>query len=284
MNVTMKGYFEAFRHRLPVVMQTEATECGLACVAMIAGYYGLNMDLQALRKYYQVSLKGMNLRDIIVLADRLSLASRPIRADLDSLSQVKTPCILHWSFNHFVVLKKFSRRGVIIHDPAKGERRISVDELSKKFTGIALELWPNKDFQKRTEKKTIRLLDMFKNVSGLSRALVQVLALSFCIEIEEMPMKYETMVGDMGSALSGGQRQRISLARALYKRPKILFLDEATSDLDIDNEAKINDSIRELKITRVFVAHRPTMIAMADRVFDLSMNAEVENPHVFFSK
>ncbi|NRN26892.1 peptidase domain-containing ABC transporter [Photorhabdus heterorhabditis] len=709
MNVTMKGYFEAFRHRLPVVMQTEATECGLACVAMIAGYYGLNMDLQALRKYYQVSLKGMNLRDIIVLADRLSLASRPIRADLDSLSQVKTPCILHWSFNHFVVLKKFSRRGVIIHDPAKGERRISVDELSKKFTGVALELWPNKDFQKRTEKKTIRLLDMFKNVSGLSRALVQVLALSFCIEllamavpmaaqftidmalrssdidlvsvivcgiigllifrallsivrswsvmsikytlgiqwssglfshmirlptsyfekrhigdvtsrfnslsavqdaftadmiaslldivvviglfflmwvyngylavvvisisivyaslkfflfrayrsanleaiahesqqqshfletvrgitcvkifdladrrrsdwlnlvideanakiylfkidlvtqtaaqlligltsvsilwlgaklidggtlttgmlfafliysdmyvnrtirvvdsiiklrlidmhserlsevalaepehhegeavlscsetisgsieikslsyrygdgepaifenvflsikagesiaivgpsgcgkstllktigglvspesgfiyldgvdvrrlglgayrshiacvlqedrlfagslldnissfdvkpdhewvyecarlasihteIEEMPMKYETMVGDMGSALSGGQRQRISLARALYKRPKILFLDEATSDLDIDNEAKINDSIRELKITRVFVAHRPTMIAMADRVFDLSMNAEVENPHAFFSK
>lgn len=89
-------------------------------------------------------------------------------------------------------------------------------------------------------------------------------------EIETMPMKYETMVGDMGSALSGGQRQRVSLARALYKRPRILFLDEATSDLDIDNEARINDSIRALKITRIFIAHRPTMIAIADRVFDLS--------------
>lgn len=103
-------------------------------------------------------------------------------------------------------------------------------------------------------------------------------------EIEAMPMKYETMVGDMGNALSGGQRQRISLARALYKRPRILFLDEATSDLDIDNETRINDSIRALNITRVFIAHRPTMIAMADRVFDLSKNAEMEkdNPHAFF--
>lgn len=103
-------------------------------------------------------------------------------------------------------------------------------------------------------------------------------------EIEAMPMKYETMVGDMGNTLSGGQRQRISLARALYKRPRILFLDEATSDLDIDNETRINDSIRALNITRVFIAHRPTMIAMADRVFDLSKNVEMEkdNPHAFF--
>ncbi len=107
-------------------------------------------------------------------------------------------------------------------------------------------------------------------------------------EIDAMPMKYETRVGDMGSALSGGQRQRVSLARALYKRPRILFLDEATSDLDIDNEARINDAIRALKITRIFVAHRPTMIAMADRVFDLSKNAEIEmekeSPYVLFTQ
>lgn len=95
MIVAMKGYFEALRQRLPVVMQTEATECGLACMAMVAGYYGLNMDLQALRKHYQVSLKGMSFRDLIVLADKLSLGSRPVRADLGSARQLKTPCILH---------------------------------------------------------------------------------------------------------------------------------------------------------------------------------------------
>ncbi|WWU89614.1 peptidase domain-containing ABC transporter [Yersinia bercovieri] len=207
---TMKGYFEALRQRLPVVMQTEATECGLACMAMVAGYYGLNIDLQALRKHYQVSLKGMSLRDLIVLADRLSLGSRPMRADLDAVPQLKTPCILHWSFNHFVVLKKFSRHGAIIHDPAKGERRISITELSQHFTGIALEIWPNQRFQRRTEKQVIRLLDMFKNVSGLSRALAHVLALSFAIELLTMavPMAIQ-FTADM--ALRSGDINLVAL-------------------------------------------------------------------------
>ncbi|HDL8287067.1 TPA: peptidase domain-containing ABC transporter [Yersinia enterocolitica] len=210
MIIAMKGYFKALRQRLPVMMQTEATECGLACMAMIAGYYGLNMDLQALRKHYQVSLKGMSLRDLIVLADRLSLGSRPVRADLDSARQLKTPCILHWSFNHFVVLKKFSRHGATIIDPAKGERKISLTELSQHFTGIALEIWPNQHFQRRTEKKTIRLLDMFKNVSGLSRALAHILALSFCIELLAMTVPLAAQfILDM--ALRSGDINLVSL-------------------------------------------------------------------------
>ncbi len=88
-------------------------------------------------------------------------------------------------------------------------------------------------------------------------------------EIMAMPMQYETMVGDMGSILSGGQKQRVSLARALYKRPRLLFLDEATSDLDVFNERKINEAIKQMPITRIFVAHRPEMIAVADRVYHL---------------
>ncbi|MDN0110044.1 peptidase domain-containing ABC transporter [Yersinia mollaretii] len=210
MIVMMKGYFAALRQRLPVVMQTEATECGLACIAMIAAYYGLNMDLQALRKHFQVSLKGMTLRDLIVLADRLSLGSRPVRADLDAVRQLKTPCILHWSFNHFVVLKRFSRHGAIIHDPAKGERRISMAELSQHYTGIALEIWPNPHFQRRTEKQVIRLLDMFKNVSGLSRAIAHVLALSLCIELLTMavPLAVQFTI-DM--ALRSGDIDQVSL-------------------------------------------------------------------------
>lgn len=206
----MKSYFSTLRQRLPVVMQTEATECGLACMAMIAGYYGLNMDLHALRKHFKVSLKGMSLRNLIVLADRLSLGSRPVQADMDSARQLKTPCILHWSFNHFVVLKKFSRHGAIILDPAKGERRISFTELSQHFTGIALEIWPNQHFQRRTEKKTIRLLDMFKNVSGLPRALIQVLTLSLCIELLAMavPMAAQFTID---IALKSGDIDLVSL-------------------------------------------------------------------------
>jgi ATP-binding cassette subfamily B protein RaxB len=89
-------------------------------------------------------------------------------------------------------------------------------------------------------------------------------------EIAAMPMAYNTLVGDMGTVLSGGQRQRILLARALYKRPKILFLDEATSHLDIAREHQVNAAVKSLNITRVIVAHRPETISSANRVVVLA--------------
>ena len=85
-------------------------------------------------------------------------------------------------------------------------------------------------------------------------------------EIISMPMAYNTFVGYMGSALSGGQTQRILLARALYRRPKILLLDEATAHLDLDRERQVNSAIRRLNVTRVIIAHRPQTVAQADRV------------------
>lgn len=84
-----------------------------------------------------------------------------------------------------------------------------------------------------------------------------------------MPMGYRTLIGDMGTVLSGGQKQRLLLARALYKRPQILFLDEATSHLDVPRERLINDTIKQLHMTRVIIAHRPETIAAADRVIVL---------------
>jgi len=89
-------------------------------------------------------------------------------------------------------------------------------------------------------------------------------------EIVMMPMGYHTLIGDMGASISGGQKQRILLARALYKRPKILFLDEATSALDVEREREVNNAIRQLDLTRVIVAHRPETIASASRVIVLN--------------
>lgn len=88
-------------------------------------------------------------------------------------------------------------------------------------------------------------------------------------DILQMTMGYESRIGDMGSSLSGGQKQRILLARALYKKPKLLFLDEATSHLDAATEVKINQALKELEITQVVIAHREESIKMADRVFVL---------------
>jgi ATP-binding cassette subfamily B protein RaxB len=97
-------------------------------------------------------------------------------------------------------------------------------------------------------------------------------------EIEQMPMSYGTLVGDIGSGLSGGQKQRVLLARALYREPRILVLDEATSHLDVDNERSVNAAVRELNLTRIVVAHRPETIRAADRVIYMERGRVVAAP------
>jgi ATP-binding cassette subfamily B protein RaxB len=96
-------------------------------------------------------------------------------------------------------------------------------------------------------------------------------------EIMSMPMAYNTLVGDIGTGLSGGQKQRILLARALYKNPQLLVLDEATSHLDVWNEQAVNAAIQSLKLTRIIVAHRPETIAMAERVVVLHAGKIVQD-------
>ena len=89
-------------------------------------------------------------------------------------------------------------------------------------------------------------------------------------DILNLPMNYQSLVSDMGSNFSGGQTQRLLLARALYLRPVILFLDEATSHLDVENESRINENIKTLPVTRLMIAHRPETIESADRVVNLA--------------
>ena len=105
------------RH-LPMVLQSEAAECGLACLAMIATYHGFETDLAALRRRFSLSLKGATLTRLIEMAQALGLQGRPLRLEIEELDQLKRPCILHWGLNHFVVLRSVRAGKVIIHDPA----------------------------------------------------------------------------------------------------------------------------------------------------------------------
>src|SRR5215469_11864138 len=98
-------------------------------------------------------------------------------------------------------------------------------------------------------------------------------------EIMAMLMGYNTLIGDMGSALSGGQQQRLLLARALYQQPSILILDEATSHLDVPTEQRMASMLAQLHITRIFAAHRPDTVAIADRVISLTRSSAIEVDH-----
>jgi len=98
-------------------------------------------------------------------------------------------------------------------------------------------------------------------------------------EIVKMPMGFHTLVGDLGSGLSGGQKQRLLLARALYKHPKILALDEATSHLDVDNERIITDALKRMELTRLIIAHRPETIKGAQRIVKVKDGTVFEAMH-----
>lgn len=169
--------------RLPVLLQTEATECGVACMAMVASYHGYRTDVATLRRRFPVSLHGAKLSHLIQIAAELKLATRPVKLQLEDLDQLKKPCILHWNFNHFVVLKAVSGRQLLIHDPAMGERRVSFEEVDKAFTGVALELWPAPGFEADKKIQTIKISQLMGQVNGLRGSMLQILLLALVLEV-----------------------------------------------------------------------------------------------------
>ena len=169
--------------QVPTILQTEATECGLACIAMVAHYYGFESDLITLRRRFPVSQKGTNLNHLLKISNQLKLVTRPLKLELEDLEQLKTPCILHWDFNHFVVLQHVSSSKVTISDPAFGKRVLSLEEVSEHFTGVALELWPDTEFEKKEEKNQIQLRSLIGHVRGLWKSLGQILLLALALEV-----------------------------------------------------------------------------------------------------
>jgi ATP-binding cassette subfamily B protein RaxB len=172
-----------FGRKLPIILQTEATECGIACIAMVAGYHGLKSDITAMRRLFSVSMMGATLAQLMQAAQSLDLAARPVKLDLEDLPQLKMPCVLHWNFNHFVVLKEVNSRHAVIHDPAVGVRKIPLSEVSKQFTGVALELWPNKGFKKVDIAEKVKLRQLLGQVTGLYRSFGQILLLAASLEV-----------------------------------------------------------------------------------------------------
>ncbi|MFM7531357.1 MAG: cysteine peptidase family C39 domain-containing protein, partial [Rubrivivax sp.] len=167
----------------PLVLQAQSAECGLACLAMLASAHGQRTDLAELRRRFPVSLKGLNLAQLIAHADAVGLAARALRLEPEELGALQLPCILHWDMDHFVVLARVGRRHLTVLDPAVGQRRLTPAELSRHFTGVALELTPTARFEPRAQAPRVSLRQLTGPVQGLGRALAAIFAVAFVLEL-----------------------------------------------------------------------------------------------------
>jgi len=169
--------------KLSLVRQTEKAECGIACLAMVAEWHGYKIDLRALRAKCGITQHGMSFARLIECGELLKLSGRAVRLDLNELEQLTTPCILHWNLNHFVVLKRVRGKKIEIHDPANGALCLTIEEVNKHFTGIALDLTPTHDFEQRTEKKAVRLSTLIGKTVGLKGALGRIFTFALVLEV-----------------------------------------------------------------------------------------------------
>jgi len=177
---------------------------------MTCSAHGQHQDLADLRRRFPVSLKGATLAQLISHASLLGFSSRPLRLDLDELGDLQLPCILHWDLNHFVVLKKVSRGKAVILDPAVGERRLALAEVSRHFTGVALELTPNAEFKSQAPAPRVSLRALTGRVLGLKRSLAQIFAVAVVLELFAVlaPLFNQMVVDDV---LTSGDHELLSV-------------------------------------------------------------------------
>ncbi len=186
----MANFEWPWNERIRSVLQSEAAECGLASVAMIARFHGHRIDLAGLRRRFPTSIKGMTLRQIIGVASDLDLSARAVRLEVDELAGLQLPAILHWDLNHFVVLEKVDRKVATILDPARGRRRLTLAKFGRHFTGVALELTPTADFKPINAQSRTRLTDLWSSLTNFRSALGQILLLSLLVQVTALVVPF----------------------------------------------------------------------------------------------
>ncbi|MDX4953541.1 peptidase domain-containing ABC transporter [Delftia acidovorans] len=184
-------------------LQTTLSECGMACVGHVAAHHKNAFSMNELRTRFALSIRGTSLRDLIRMGEVLGLGARAVRMDLQGLTRLTLPCILHWDLTHFVVLTKVSRRKITIHDPAKGLRTLPLKEASEHFTGFALEMWPTPAFQQIKPKPPISWRDLMGPIIGLRRSLLQLLLLAAALQVVALILPLFTQWLMDGPVVSG---------------------------------------------------------------------------------
>ncbi|WP_420934083.1 peptidase domain-containing ABC transporter [Alteromonas sp. A081] len=187
------------KRKIPIVLQSEAAECGLACINMIAQFYGDKRDLNHLRQTLSVSMRGCTLADVMNIGAYVGLQCRALKIEIEHLRQLTCPAILHWDMKHFVVLTRVSKNKVTINDPAQGERILTFSEASQSITGIALEVSLADSFTPVRTAPALTLKDFFTNAIGFKRNLLTLIALSILLQLFALagPYYMQTVVDDV---------------------------------------------------------------------------------------
>lgn len=182
----MSDFEWPWSRRMAPIVQSEAAECGLASLAMVARHFGHKVDLAGLRRRFPTSLDGLNLRQIMAAASALDLAPRAVRLEVDEIGQLALPAILHWDLNHFVVLERVTSKFAYLLDPARGRVRMSHSAIGRHFTGVALELTPTPDFKPVEARVQTRLTDLWSQLTNFRSAITQVLFLSLLVQLASL--------------------------------------------------------------------------------------------------
>ena len=161
--------------KVPVVMQLEALECGAASLTMILAYYNKWIPLEQVRSDCGVSRDGSNAKNCMKAARSYGLIAKGFRYEPEALKESGSfPCIIHWNFNHFVVLKGFKGQYAYLNDPARGEVKVDMEEFDNSFTGICLCFEPGPDFEPSGKPKSIMGF-VFERLSGAKVAIIFVI-------------------------------------------------------------------------------------------------------------
>jgi ATP-binding cassette subfamily B protein RaxB len=174
--------------KVPVYHQSEVAECGLACLAMVSTFHGHALTVAEARSRFTPSAKGASLNELLAMARALNLDAKAVKLDLPALPKLPLPAVVHWNFNHFVVLTEVTDKHVSIHDPAVGARRLTMDEFSRHFTGVALQLAPGDDFKPRAKQPGLRVRDLLGRVQAFRPAMAQVLLFALLLELTGLAM------------------------------------------------------------------------------------------------
>ncbi|MEA4853242.1 MAG: NHLP family bacteriocin export ABC transporter peptidase/permease/ATPase subunit [Christensenella sp.] len=169
--------------KVPVIMQMEALECGAACLAMVLAYYGKWVPLERVRADCGVSRDGSNAGNMLTAARRYGLMAQGYRYEPQRLREKGTfPCIIHWNFNHFVVLCGFRGKKAVLNDPARGTLSVSMEEFDRAFTGVCIMFAPGKEFVPGGKPESV-LAFVKKRLKGTAGAMVFVLLTTVVISI-----------------------------------------------------------------------------------------------------